>query len=112
MKPVSGTILAPRPPELDRTSQCPISGPEGITVVLVDTSDDLPEPARREVAGILDDLITRLPPYHKLDIRVLDIAGMRSRSLFSRCNPGDGAGLSEWTSNPQLARMRWLEDFR
>jgi hypothetical protein len=104
--------LSPRPPELDKASLCPVSGPEGITVVLVDTSDDLPEPARREVAGILDDLITGLPPYHKLDIRVLDIAGMRSRSLFSKCNPGDGTGLSEWTSNPRIARMHWLEDFR
>jgi len=32
--------------------------------------------------------------------------------LFSKCNPGDGTGLSEWTSNPRLARMRWLENFR
>jgi hypothetical protein len=103
---------APQAPELDATSLCPVSGPEGVTVVLVDTSDDLPEPARREVGGILDDLITGLPPYHKLDIRVLDIAGTRSRSLFSKCNPGDGTGLSEWTSNPRITRMRWLEDFR
>ena len=102
----------PRAPELDAVSLCPVSGPKGITVVLVDTSDDLPEPATREVERILDDLITGLPPYHKLDIRVLDIAGVRSRSLFSRCNPGDGTGLSEWTNNPRIARMNWLEDFR
>jgi len=37
---------------------------------------------------------------------------MKSRSLFSKCNPGDGAGLSEWTSNPRIARMKWLESFR
>jgi hypothetical protein len=57
-------------------------------------------------------MITTLPPFYKLDIRVLDIPGARSRSLFSKCNPGDGAGLSEWTDNPRIARLRWIEDFR
>ena len=45
----------PARPVLDAQSLCPVSGPQGITVVLVDTSDDLPEtdtargsgPARR-----------------------------------------------------------------
>ena len=99
-------------PKLDAVSLCPVSGPQGITVVLVDTSDDLPEIAQRQVLGILDDQITGLPPYYKLDIRVLDVPGGRSRSLFAKCNPGDGNGLSEWTSNPRLARMRWIESFR
>jgi hypothetical protein len=61
---------------------------------------------------MLEDMIASLPPFYKLDIRVLDIAGVRSRSLFSKCNPGDGAGLSEWTDNPRIARMRWIEGFR
>jgi hypothetical protein len=103
---------APARPVLDPQTLCPIDGPQGITVVLVDTSDDLPETTRREVLGQLDDMITTLPPFYKLDIRVLDIAGARSRSLFSKCNPGDGAGLSEWTDNPRIARLRWIEDFR
>jgi hypothetical protein len=102
----------PQRPKLDPASLCPVDGPHGITVVLVDTSDDLPEPAQRQVLGLLDDQISGLADYHRLDIRVLDIAGSRSRSLFSKCNPGDGTGLSEWTDNPRLARMRWIESFR
>ena len=102
----------PERPVLDPQSLCPVAGPHGITVVLVDTSDDLTETTRREVLGQLDDMITTLPPFYKLDIRVLDIAGTKSRSLFSKCNPGDGAGLSEWTDNPRIARLRWIEDFR
>src|ERR1700749_975763 len=99
-------------PVLDPQSLCPVSGPQGITVVLVDTSDDLPETTRREVLGQRDNMIPPLPPFYKLDIRVLDIAGVRNRSLFSKCNPGDGAGLSQWTDNPRIARLRWIEDFR
>jgi hypothetical protein len=104
--------LAPKAPELDAKSLCPVEGPDGITVVLVDATDDLPEVGKKEAFGILDDLITSLPPFYKLDIRVLDIGGQRSRSLFAKCNPGDGTGLSEWTNNPRIARARWLEDFR
>src|SRR3954453_17244643 len=78
----------PPRPVLDPQSLCPVDGPQGITVVLVDTSDDLPETSRREVLGSIDDMIAALPPFYRLDIRVLDIAGGRSRSLFSKCNPG------------------------
>jgi hypothetical protein len=103
---------APRALALDRESLCPVEGPDGINVVLVDATDDLPEVAKRQALQILDDLITSLPAYHKLDIRVLDIGRMRSRSLFAKCNPGDGSGLSEWTSNPRAARERWIANFR
>jgi hypothetical protein len=102
----------PEKPKLDSVSLCPVAGPEGVTVILVDTSDDLPEPAKREVLVLLNDQIAALPAYYKLDVRVLDIAAARSRSLFSKCNPGDGAGLSEWTDNPRLARKRWLDGFQ
>jgi hypothetical protein len=105
-------FASPERPTLDTQTLCPVDGPKGVTVVLVDTSDDLPDTTRREVLGQLDDMITTLPPFYKLDIRVLDIGGVRSRSLFSKCNPGDGAGLSEWTDNPRIARLRWIEDFR
>lgn len=102
----------PARPTLDQQSLCPLEGPQGITVVLVDTSDELPETTRREVLGILEDTIVSLPAFYRLDIRVLDIPSVRSRSLFSKCNPGDGAGLSEWTDNPRIARLRWIENFR
>jgi hypothetical protein len=102
----------PAKPTIDQQSLCPTDGARGTTVVLVDTSDDLPSATGREVKGILDDLIANLPPLHRLEIRVLDIPANRSRALFSKCNPGDGAGLSEWTDNPRLARMRWIESFQ
>jgi hypothetical protein len=101
----------PRSPKLDEASLCPVTGPQGITVVLVDTTDDLPPTTQQEALGILDDLIKSLSTYHKLDIRVLDVTKSRSLSLFARCNPGDGAALSEWTANPALARKRWIEAF-
>ena len=97
---------------LDANSLCPLSGPDGVIVILVDTSDDLPPSTKQEARTIVDDIITKLPPFYRLDIRVLDIAGQKSTSLFSKCNPGDGNGLSDWTNNPRLAKLKWLEGFQ
>lgn len=105
-------FMTPARPQLDAATLCPVAGPRGVFVVLVDTSDDLPETTKRQVLGLLDDQITGLPEFYKLDIRVLDIPGSRSRTLFSKCNPGDGIGLSEWTDNPRIARQQWIESFR
>lgn len=101
-----------RPPILDKATLCPVDGPRSVTVVLVDSSDELPAPARREVEQILRDEAEGLPVYGLIDIRVLDPAIGGSRSIFQRCNPGDGSNLSEWTANPRLARQRWMEEFQ
>lgn len=103
--------ITPRSPILRAEDLCPTTGPQGISVVLVDTSDDLLPTTQKEVRTLLDDLIKNLPAYYKFDLRVLDIVNTRSRSLFSKCNPGNGTGLSGWTDNPALRRMRWLESF-
>lgn len=103
--------IGPRPVALRADDLCPVAGPQGITVVLVDTSDDILATTQKEVRALLDDLIKDLPPYYKLDVRVLDIPQNRSRSLFSKCNPGNGQDQSELTSNPAILRQRWLESF-
>jgi hypothetical protein len=104
-------LTSPRPPILRSGDLCPVTGPYGISVVLVDTSDDLLPTTQKEVRTLLNDLINDLPSYYKFDVRVLDIANTSSRSLFSKCNPGNGTGVSDLTDNPTLRRMRWLESF-
>ncbi|ACK50492.1 conserved hypothetical protein [Methylocella silvestris BL2] len=101
-----------RGPVLDKMTLCPVNGPRSVSVLLIDASDDLPAAAKRELAKILNDEAEALAPYGLLDIRLLDPATARSHSIFARCNPGDGAGLSEWTANPALARKRWTTSFQ
>jgi hypothetical protein len=101
-----------RPPVLNAKTLCPVDGPRAVTVVLLDSSDDLPDAGRRQVTTALFDLADALPIYGLLELRVLDPADPAGRVLFSRCNPGTGAGLTEWTANPAAARKRWLADFR
>jgi hypothetical protein len=80
-------------------------------VILIDTSDPLPEPATKEVKTHLLDKADALEPYGLLEIRVLDTAGT-GHPIFSRCNPGDGSNLDEFTGNPRLAHKRWQESFK
>lgn len=104
-------VTRAKAPQRDASSLCPMEGARGVTVILVDTSDDLPRTTKDEALVVIRDVISELPEYHRLDIRVLEISGMKSRSIFSRCNPGDGFGLSEWTANPKLAKERWIKSF-
>ncbi len=103
---------AARPPTLDQASLCPVDGPRAVAVVLLDSTDEIPDIAKREIRTVLVDMAETLPAYELLEIRLLDPKTPGGRSIFSRCNPGDGSGLSEYTANPRLARQRWLDGFR
>jgi hypothetical protein len=92
----------PARPTLDAQTLCPVTGPQGITVVLVDTSDDLPETTRRDVLRMLEDMIASLPPFYKLDIRVLDITGVRSRSLSRNATPATARASASGPTIPVL----------
>jgi hypothetical protein len=105
-------VTLPRPVALDRASLCPVDGPHAETVVLLDSTDEIPDIAKREIRTTLVDLAETLPTYELLEIRLLDPALPGGRLIFSRCNPGDGADLSEYTANPRLAKQRWMDGFR
>ena len=38
-----------RPPTLDQASMCPVDGPRAVAVVLLDSTDEVPEIAKREI---------------------------------------------------------------
>ena len=61
-----------RPPTLDQASLCPVDGPRSIAVVLLDSTDEVPEIAKREIRTVLVDMAETLPPYELLEIRLLD----------------------------------------
>src|SRR5712671_1047704 len=101
-----------RPPTLDQASLCPVDGPRSVAVVLLDSTEEVPEIAKREIRTVLVDMAEALPAYELLEIRLLDPKMPGGRSIFAKCNPGDGSGLSEYTANPRLAKQRWMEGFR
>jgi hypothetical protein len=105
-------LTAARPPALDRASLCPVDGARSTTVVLLDSTDEIPDIGKREIRTVLLDMAETVPVYGLLELRLLDPRTPGGRLIFAKCNPGDGAGLSEYTANPRMARKRWLEGFR
>jgi hypothetical protein len=105
-------MTASRPPVLDRASLCPVDGPRSMTVVLLDSTDEIPDIGKHEIRTVLLDMAETVPVYGLLELRLLDPKTPGGRQIFAKCNPGDGAGLSEYTANPRLAKKRWLEGFR
>jgi hypothetical protein len=101
-----------RPPALDRASLCPVDGPRSMTVVLLDSTDEIPDIGKHEIRTVLLDMAETVPVHGLLELRLLDPKTPGGRQIFAKCNPGDGAGLSEYTANPRMAKKRWLEGFR
>jgi hypothetical protein len=87
-------MTAARPPALDRASLCPLDGPRSVTVVLLDSANDIPDIGKHEIRMVLIDLAETLPVYGLLELRLLGPNVPGGRSIFARCNPGDGSGLN------------------
>jgi hypothetical protein len=100
-------VTAPAPIQRDRVTLCPDSPPQDIIVVVLDTTDGLPQLAKLEAMKLLTDLIEQSPQNALLDVRVIDPAKKAGRAILTLCNPGDGREISEFTGNPEMAKRVW-----
>jgi hypothetical protein len=105
-------VTAPTPTQRDKVTLCPTSPPQDITVIVMDTSDGLPDPAKIEAMKLLTDIIGQSPENALLDVRVLDPAQTAGRTILTLCNPGDGRDISEFNGNPEMAKRVWRQRFR
>jgi hypothetical protein len=103
---------APTPTQRDKVTLCPAGPPQGIIVIVMDTTDGLPEPTKVEAVKLLTDLIEQSPENTLLDLRVVDPVQKAGRTILTLCNPGDGRGISEFIGNPEMAKRVWRQRFR
>lgn len=96
---------------LDKGTLCPVTGPTSVTAVLFDTTDPITPTTQRDLKNQFQKIIAALPVGDLLEIYNMTDHPGELQSVFSGCNPGDGSTISEWTSNPRLARKRWEEAF-
>ncbi|MFM0009152.1 hypothetical protein [Paraburkholderia sediminicola] len=102
-----------RETELDQR-MCPVSGPVGQFVLLVDKTDPLNFTQKHAFQASLEQLITqRVPTGYLLSVFVLDNDyTATARPLLEECNPGDGTGKSEMNANPAHLKKRFEQRFR
>lgn len=105
-------FTAPAKAERSEATLCPVDGPSATTVILLDATDALPEPSKIQLRTMLGDMADNLRDDELLELRVLRPGEPGGSVLFSKCNPGNGSGLSEWVANPVMARKRWAREFK
>lgn len=98
---------------LDAASLCPAAGPQGHYVLLVDKTDPLSFTQKEAFAVTLRDIIEkRIPEGFLFSVFVLgDDIEASAKPLVELCNPGSGAGKSEWTANLKRLRRQYEEGF-
>ena len=96
---------------IDKASGCPIAGPNSVTAVLFDASDPMPTSTQADVANKFRNIAEGIPQGGYLWVGVLTPQPGELRVLFSHCNPGDGASVDSWTSNPARHQKIWEEAF-
>ena len=98
---------------LEAGSMCPLTGPKGHYVLLVDKTDPLTFTQNQAFERMLRELVARrTPPGYLLSVFVLgDDFKATAKPLIELCNPGTGAEASELTANPKQLRREYEERF-
>lgn len=98
----------------DRLTLCPVTGPLGHYVVLVDNTDPYNFMQRQAFLQSLTSLAEeKVEEGHLLSIYVLgaDVTE-HATPVFEKCNPGVGEGKSEMTANLARIKKRFEDDFK
>lgn len=98
---------------IDPTTLCPLSGPAGHNILLIDKTDPFNLPQKAAFDLIVNDLVNhQTPPGFLLSIYVLgDDFQAQTKPLVELCNPGDAKGHSEYTENTKQLNRQYKERF-
>lgn len=98
---------------LDPMTLCPVSGPRGHAVLLVDRTDPLNFTQKQALLQYLRELGRgRVEEGELLSVFVLgDDFTRNARPIFEMCNPGRGQDKNIWTANPEQIRRQFEDKF-
>jgi hypothetical protein len=102
-----------RPKGLNPETMCPVDGPLGHYVLLVDKTDPLNFTQKQAFSAIFQELVEkRVPEGSLLSVFVLGEDFKETATpLVELCNPGDGSGKSEFTSNLKRLKAQYRLKF-
>ena len=92
-----------RPKGLNSETLCPVDGPQGHYVLLIDKTDPLNFTQKQAFSIILKELIEkRVPEGYLVSVFALgEDFKENATPLVELCNPGDGSNKSEFDANPK-----------
>jgi hypothetical protein len=99
---------------LDPQTLCPVSGPKGHAVLLVDQTDPLNFTQKQAFLGYLAEFGQgKVQEGELLSVFVLgEELSSAARPLFAMCNPGQGQDKNIWTANPERLRRQFEARFQ
>ena len=92
-------------------AMCPVDGPVGVRVFLVDTTDPVSPTTLADARNRLEAAINKAAVGERLEIYALSEEMGKLTEMFAGCKPDDGTQASKWTSNPRLMKHDWEEFF-
>ena len=100
---------------LTKDTLCPVDGPHGHTVFLIDRTDTYSKIQIAQIEKYLAQFQSEIPKHNELSI--YDINSDPDNSLtpvFKMCNPGDGSDIDNWESlatNKNQIKQKYEEKF-
>lgn len=97
----------------DPKTLCPIGGPLGHNILLIDKTDPLNLAQKAAFDLLVTELVSnKTPPGYLLSIFVLgDDFVAQTKPLVELCNPGDGKGHNELTENIKQLNRQYKDRF-
>lgn len=98
---------------VDLDTSCPVDGPVGHTVVVIDRTDPLEPSQSRLVLKVMEELKAELATGEMLSIHEVDPGPVNGLSdpLFSLCKPRDGKSARSFDENKKFLQRHYEERF-
>lgn len=98
---------------LDSVTLCPLDGPSGVTVLLIDRTDPLGPVQTADLRQHLLRIRDGLPLYEGIEIYSIGpvVNEVLSEEGPMLCNSGRAEDVDSLTANPRLTEKRWKERF-
>lgn len=97
---------------LDQKTLCPISGPESIFIVLIDSSDGLKEVQKVSIKNHISNWSENIKKHGLFELYEIDNQKSLIEHSISVCNPGKGKDVNRIDGNPKLMEKKYNEIFK
>jgi hypothetical protein len=106
-------ILRAGSTRVDKSSGCPVTGYDSVTVVLVDLTDPVNPVQAAALRNALTDIRNAVPKYGRLEVYPLEPTTAHViEPLFAACSPGNAKNVaSDIYGNRELADRLWHKKF-
>ena len=91
---------------------CPVSGPSGVDIVVIDKSDEWNESQKIRLRNAIVDIQSAIERDRLLEIFVFsDLVEVGFQPMFSNCSPGRGSETNEFIDNPRMRQQAFDQGF-